>query len=61
MSQRILVVEDDAPTRELISQYLADHHFHVSCAATGALAEGFLREEAIDLVLLDLTRLTRTA
>ena len=54
MGQHILVVEDDAPTRELISQYLADHHFQVSCAATGALAEASLRDDAIDLVLLDL-------
>ena len=54
MSQRILVVEDDAATRELISQYLADHHFLVSCAATGALAQASLRDDAIDLVLLDL-------
>jgi two-component system OmpR family response regulator len=54
VSQRILVVEDDPPTRELISQYLAENHFEVSCAETGALAEATLREQPFDLVLLDL-------
>ena len=54
MSQRILVVEDDAATRELISQYLTDNHFQVACAATGALAEASLHAEPVDLVLLDL-------
>ena len=54
MSQRILVVEDDPPTRELISQYLADNHFQVSCAETGAMAEASLRAQPVDLVLLDL-------
>ena len=54
MSQRILVVEDDPSTRDLISQYLADNHFEVECAATGALAEASIRKQAVDLVLLDL-------
>src|SRR6476619_682891 len=36
VSQRILVVEDDPSTRDLISQYLVENHFEVECAATGA-------------------------
>jgi two-component system OmpR family response regulator len=54
VSQRILVVEDDPSTRDLISQYLAENHFEVECAATGALAEASLRGQTVDLVLLDL-------
>jgi two-component system, OmpR family, response regulator len=54
VSQRILVVEDDPPTRELISQYLADNHFQVSSAETGAKAEASLCAQPVDLVLLDL-------
>jgi DNA-binding response OmpR family regulator len=54
VGQRILVVEDDVATRELISQYLTDNHFQVACAATGALAEASLHAQPVDLVLLDL-------
>ena len=54
MSQRILVVEDDPSTRDLISQYLAENHFEVECAATGAVAEASIRKHTVDLVLLDL-------
>jgi two-component system, OmpR family, response regulator len=54
VSQRILVVEDDAPTRALISEYLAENHFQVVCAETGTSAEAALRANPVDLVLLDL-------
>jgi DNA-binding response OmpR family regulator len=54
VSQRILVVEDDPSTRDLISQYLMENHFEVECAATGALAEASIRNQTVDLVLLDL-------
>ena len=32
--QHILVVEDDAATRDLLAQYLGDYKFRVSLAAT---------------------------
>ena len=35
----ILVVEDDAATRDLLEQYLADYKFRVTAAATAAEAE----------------------
>jgi two-component system OmpR family response regulator len=35
----ILVVEDDAATRDLLEQYLADYKFRVTAAATTAEAE----------------------
>ena len=50
----ILVVEDDAATRDLLEQYLADYKFRVTAAATAAEAEKRLAEEVVDLVVLDL-------
>jgi len=54
MAQHILVVEDDRPTSDLISQYLGDNHFRVSTAVTGTEAEQALGGDAVDLVILDL-------
>jgi len=50
----ILVVEDDAATRDLLAQYLGDYKFQVSLAATAAEGERQLTEEVVDLVVLDL-------
>jgi DNA-binding response OmpR family regulator len=50
----ILVVEDDAATRDLLEQYLGDYKFRVTPAATAAEAETRLTEEIVDLVVLDL-------
>ncbi len=50
----ILVVEDDAATRDLLEQYLGDYKFRVTAAATAADAEQRLAEEVVDLVVLDL-------
>ena len=50
----ILVVEDDAATRDLVEQYLGDYKFRVTAAATAAEAEQRLAEEVVDLVVLDL-------
>jgi len=52
--QRILVVEDDAATRDLVAQYLSEYKFQVSLATTSAEAEKQLAEEVVDLVVLDL-------
>jgi two-component system OmpR family response regulator len=54
VTQHILVVEDDRPTSDLISQYLGENHFRVSTAATGTQAEQALGGDAVDLVILDL-------
>ena len=54
MTEHILVVEDDRPTRDLIARYLMDNHFRVSTAVTGAQGEGALGAERVDLVVLDL-------
>jgi two-component system, OmpR family, response regulator len=54
VTEHILVVEDDRPTRDLIARYLADNHFRVSTAVTGAEGEGALGRDSVDLVVLDL-------
>jgi DNA-binding response OmpR family regulator len=50
----ILVVDDDAMMRELISGYLQESDLRVSSAGDGAEMERVLKEQVIDLVLLDL-------
>ncbi len=50
----VLVIDDDAAIRELVGEYLAQHDFRVSAAATGAQLLDGLRARVVDLVLLDL-------
>ena len=54
MTEHILVVEDDRATRDLIARYLAENHFRVSTAVTGAEGERALDGDPVDLVVLDL-------
>jgi two-component system, OmpR family, response regulator len=54
VTEHILVVEDDRPTRDLIARYLTDNHFRVSAAVTGAEGESALGGDPVDLVVLDL-------
>jgi len=54
VTEHILVVEDDRPTRDLIARYLTDNHFRVSSAVTGAEGESALGRDPVDLVVLDL-------
>ena len=50
----ILVVDDDASTRELIGDYLAENEMRVTAVATGAEMHRVLAEQVVDLVVLDL-------
>ena len=50
----VLVIDDDAAIRELVGEYLAQHDFRVSAAATGTQLLDELRARVVDLVLLDL-------
>ena len=50
----ILVVDDDASMRELMAEYLEENELRVTSAASGAEMARALRDEVIDLVLLDL-------
>ena len=50
----VLVVDDDAAVRQLVSEYLGQHDFRVSHAVGGAQLMGAFRAQVVDLVLLDL-------
>lgn len=52
--QHILVVEDDAPLSEWISDYLVDQGFEVSVANRGDIAVELIEADMPDLVLLDI-------
>jgi two-component system, OmpR family, response regulator len=50
----ILIVDDDASIRALLTEYLTENGLRVSSAGTGAEMTAILAEAAIDLVVLDL-------
>jgi signal transduction histidine kinase/DNA-binding response OmpR family regulator len=50
----ILVVEDDAPTREFIAEMLSKHGYVASTAADGAEARARVADAVPELVILDL-------
>ena len=53
-SQRLLVVDDDAGLRELLTRYLTQEGFVVTAVADGKAMKAYLEEETVDLVILDL-------
>jgi DNA-binding response OmpR family regulator len=50
----ILIVDDDAAIRSLLTEYLAENGLRVSVAETSAAMMAVLAESAIDLLVLDL-------
>ncbi|MFW6162159.1 MAG: sigma-54-dependent transcriptional regulator [Planctomycetota bacterium] len=52
--ERVLVVDDDAPTRELLFEILIRHGCEVLLAADGEQAVKHLEREELDLVLTDI-------
>jgi two-component system, OmpR family, response regulator len=52
--KHILAVDDDPSMRELIANYLTNHGFGVSTAATGEEMARIIAEDLVDLVVLDL-------
>ena len=54
MSQHILVVDDEAPTRELLSIYFKRRGCTVTTAHNGADALRLVNEGAVQLVILDI-------
>ena len=51
---RLLVVDDDAPTRDLLASLLGFEGYDVTCVATGAEALEILSADTHDLALIDL-------
>lgn len=52
--EHILVVDDDARIRQMLSRYFEDEGYRVSLAADGSAMRACLRAEAVDIILLDL-------
>jgi two-component system, OmpR family, response regulator len=52
--KHILAVDDDLTMRELIANYLTDHGFRVSTAASGEDMARIIAEDLVNLVVLDL-------
>ena len=51
---RVLVVDDDAPIRDVVAEVLGDEGYDVSIAVDGADALASCRDNCPDLILLDL-------
>jgi DNA-binding response OmpR family regulator len=54
MKQHILVVDDEAPIRDLLTQFLTKRGYDVTTAATGAEAARLADEVSLNLVILDI-------
>ncbi len=52
--KHIIVVEDDALQREVISEYLSRSGFDVSQASDGAAFRELVRQRPVDLAIVDL-------
>jgi DNA-binding response OmpR family regulator len=50
----ILLIDDDIRLASMVADYLRDHQFEVSHAATGAAALAAIKRQGFDLILLDL-------
>jgi DNA-binding response OmpR family regulator len=50
----VLVVDDDAPTRDLLEILLTDEGFEVDCTADAATALASLADHPPDVILLDI-------
>lgn len=53
MKQHILVVDDEAPIRDLLSAYFTKHGYQVSTAETAADALRIVDEQPVQIVVLD--------
>lgn len=51
---RLLIVDDDKETLDLLSLYLTEQGFAVSCVENGVAMDAWLAENPADLVVLDL-------
>jgi two-component system, OmpR family, response regulator len=54
LQPHILIVDDDAAIRTLLTEYLVENALRVSAAETSAAMSAILAESAIDLIVLDL-------
>ena len=55
MKQRILVVDDEAQIREMLSMYFAQHGYDASTAGDSAETLRLVKETPVDVVVLDIS------
>ena len=53
MNEHILVVDDEAPIRDLLSTFFRKRGYRVSTAATAAEAQTLMDDASLNLVILD--------
>ncbi|MDR2365108.1 MAG: two-component system response regulator OmpR [Zoogloeaceae bacterium] len=53
-SQRLLIIDDDTRTRELLQRYLQEQEFEVRAAPDSKQMDKYLQREHFDLLILDL-------
>ncbi len=53
-SEHILVVDDEPQLRDIASQMLQAHGYRVSSVCSGELAVQFVRDNAVDLIVMDM-------
>jgi two-component system OmpR family response regulator len=49
----VVVVDDDPKLRNFAADYLRQHGFRVSCAASGVELRGIIERDAVDIIVLD--------
>jgi two-component system response regulator (stage 0 sporulation protein F) len=54
LRRKILIVEDDAATREILRDLLSERNFKVTTASDGYEAVEMLEQESCDLIILDI-------
>jgi two-component system, OmpR family, response regulator len=54
VAPHILALDDDAPVRQLVADYLSDNELRVTAVANGRQMQEVLARETIDLLILDL-------
>jgi DNA-binding NtrC family response regulator len=54
MNEHILVVDDEAPIRDLLSTFFRKRGYRVSTAATADEAQGAVADPSLNLVILDI-------
>jgi len=52
--QRLLIVDDELKLRELVKTYLSKEGYEVEAVEDGIAMDGFLAENKVDLIILDL-------
>src|SRR5688572_10497010 len=55
MKQRILVVDDEAQIREMLSMYFVRHGYEASTAGDSAETLRIIKETPVDVVVLDIS------